>query len=67
MSNYTVFVSVPLTSPIEVDCINMIADTGPDAYKDVPICIQLVGQCQDDENLANVAVQVDKVVNAKFN
>jgi Asp-tRNA(Asn)/Glu-tRNA(Gln) amidotransferase A subunit family amidase len=40
-------------------------DSGPEEYKNVPICLQLVGEAQNDEEFANVAVQVDSVLKPK--
>jgi amidase len=38
-------------------------DTGPELYKDAPICVQLVGYRYADEALANTAALVDSIVN----
>ncbi|KAI0534154.1 putative fatty-acid amide hydrolase [Xylaria digitata] len=37
--------------------------TGPEPYKDAPICVQLVGYRHADESLANVAAVLDRIIN----
>jgi hypothetical protein len=44
---------------------SIFIDSGPDQYKDVPICVQLVGYRHADEALANAAAMVDSIVNGR--
>ncbi|KAH8674568.1 amidase [Tricladium varicosporioides] len=37
--------------------------TGPEFYKDAPTAVQLIGQRQEDERLASIAIVVDQVLN----
>ena len=37
-------------------------DTGPEDYKDIPICLQAVGARQDDEHFLSVAAIVDSIL-----
>ncbi|KAI8946103.1 putative fatty-acid amide hydrolase [Xylaria longipes] len=39
-------------------------DTGPELYKDAPICVQLVGYRHADEALANSAAVLDRIINS---
>ncbi|KAF2009229.1 amidase [Aaosphaeria arxii CBS 175.79] len=39
--------------------------TGPEDYKDAPICIQLVGYHHADEKLTHTAALVDSIINGK--
>lgn len=43
--------------------LTVLADTGPQDYKDAPICVQLVGYRYEDEALLNIAALVDSIVN----
>ncbi|RYC62928.1 hypothetical protein CHU98_g3286 [Xylaria longipes] len=38
--------------------------TGPELYKDAPICVQLVGYRHADEALANSAAVLDRIINS---
>lgn len=38
-------------------------DSGPEEYKDAPTTLQLIGQIQEDEKLAAIAIVIDKVLN----
>ena len=43
----------------DVPCL----DTGPEDYAGAPTSIQLVGRKQRDEELANIAMFVDRILN----
>lgn len=38
-------------------------DTGPEQYKDAPICVQVIGYKQKDEALLRVAAILDSIMN----
>lgn len=39
------------------------SDTGPEAYRDAPICVQLIGYRHQDQALMNNAVILDGIIN----
>lgn len=41
-------------------------DTGPEQYKDAPICVQVVGYRHKDEALTKVAAVLDSIINRKL-
>jgi amidase len=42
-----------------------ILDTGPEQYKDAPVCVQLVGYRHQDEGLMHTAFLVDSILHGK--
>jgi amidase len=40
-------------------------DTGPELYKDAPVCVQVVGYKHADEALANTVTVLDSIINGQ--
>lgn len=38
-------------------------DTGPELYRDIPICLQVVGYRYADEALLNTVAVLDSIIN----
>jgi len=47
----------------DIFCFPNFIDTGPELYKNAPICVQLVGYRYADEALMHTASLVDSIVN----
>lgn len=41
----------------------MLSDTGPEEYKGMPTCVQVVGYKHKDEALLNAAAVLDSIIN----
>lgn len=44
----------------------VLTDTGPEAYKDAPICVQVVGYRYTDEALMHTAALVDSILKGEI-
>jgi Asp-tRNA(Asn)/Glu-tRNA(Gln) amidotransferase A subunit family amidase len=62
MRSSTAFVGTPFQS-LRLKLTHTSIDTGPEQYKGLPVCVQVVGYRHKDEALLKAAAVLDSIIN----